>query len=196
MTFADGFTTKQKAGHKTVLSCTNGTISQMIGLALIVACQKLTLKWLKFNTFHQRPSMLWSFLRLYKNLCAWSRVCILLSLLVQAWRVMPSHANPASLTPNKNRRHRSRWRKELRQTDIIKCLYRQNSEHIALGDAAKMSAQLNMTILNHTKLNQLSLLRHQLHLEHVDQTATVQTYSKLVLAVGANPILSGHCRWW
>ena len=61
-------------------------------------------------------------------------------------------------------------------------------EQIALGDAAKMSAQLNMTILNHTWVKSIESATHQLHLEHVDQTATVQTYSKLVLAVGANPI--------
>lgn len=61
-------------------------------------------------------------------------------------------------------------------------------EQIALGDAAKMSAQLNMTILNHTWVKSIESATHQLHLEHVDQNATVQTYSKLVLAVGANPI--------
>ena len=39
-------------------------------------------------------------------------------------------------------------------------------EQIALGDAAKMSAQLNMTILNHTWVKSIESATHQLHLEH------------------------------
>lgn len=61
-------------------------------------------------------------------------------------------------------------------------------EQIALGDAEKMSAQLNMRILNHTWVQSIQSDAHQLHLKNADGTSTTLDYSKLVLAVGANPI--------
>lgn len=61
-------------------------------------------------------------------------------------------------------------------------------EQIALGDAAKMAAQLNMKIVNHTWVKSIEAQAHQLHLENADGAASVQDYSKLVLAIGANPI--------
>ncbi len=61
-------------------------------------------------------------------------------------------------------------------------------EQIALGDAAKMAAQLNMKIVNHTWVKSIEAQAHQLHLENADGAASMQDYSKLVLAVGANPI--------
>ena len=61
-------------------------------------------------------------------------------------------------------------------------------EQIALGDAAKMAAQLNMKIVNHTWVKSIEAQAHQLHLENAAGAASVQDYSKLVLAVGANPI--------
>lgn len=61
-------------------------------------------------------------------------------------------------------------------------------EQIALGDAAKMAAQLNMKIVNHTLVKSIEAQAHQLHLENAAGAASVQDYSKLVLAVGANPI--------
>ena len=61
-------------------------------------------------------------------------------------------------------------------------------EQIALGDADKMAAQLNMKIVNHTWVKSIEAQAHQLHLENADGAASVQDYSKLVLAIGANPI--------
>lgn len=61
-------------------------------------------------------------------------------------------------------------------------------EQIALGDAAKMAAQLNMQIINHTWVKSVDAAAHQLHLENTEGSAAVQDYSKLILAVGANPI--------
>lgn len=61
-------------------------------------------------------------------------------------------------------------------------------EQIALGDAAKMAAQLNMKIVTHTWVKSIEAQAHQLHLENAAGAASVQDYSKLVLAVGANPI--------
>ncbi|ANF81333.1 pyridine nucleotide-disulfide oxidoreductase [Acinetobacter sp. NCu2D-2] len=60
-------------------------------------------------------------------------------------------------------------------------------EQIALGDAAKMSAQLNMRIETHTWVKAINAENHTLTLEKDGQTSE-QAYSKLVLAVGANPI--------
>ncbi|MFW1753304.1 NAD(P)/FAD-dependent oxidoreductase [Acinetobacter wanghuae] len=60
-------------------------------------------------------------------------------------------------------------------------------EQIALGDAAKMSAQLNMRIETHTWVKAIDATAHTLTLEKDGQTLQ-QSYSKLVLAVGANPI--------
>ena len=60
-------------------------------------------------------------------------------------------------------------------------------EQIALGDAEKMSAQLNMQIIHHATVTSISADQHQLtytkngHVENL-------IYSKLILAVGANPI--------
>lgn len=61
-------------------------------------------------------------------------------------------------------------------------------EQIALGDAAKMAAQLNMQIINHTWVKSIDAAAHQLHLENTEGSAAIQNYSKLILAVGANPI--------
>jgi rubredoxin---NAD+ reductase len=58
---------------------------------------------------------------------------------------------------------------------------------IALGDAEKMSAQLNMQILNHTWVKKIDAATHTLSLEQDGET-TEQAYSKLILALGATPI--------
>lgn len=60
-------------------------------------------------------------------------------------------------------------------------------DQIGLGDAAKMSEQLNMQILPHTWVSQINVDAHTLSLTS-DAGASTQPYSKLVLAVGANPI--------
>ena len=60
-------------------------------------------------------------------------------------------------------------------------------EQIALGDAAKMAAQLNMRIEADTWVKSIDSDKHELSLEKNGQTFT-QSYAKLVLAVGANPI--------
>lgn len=60
-------------------------------------------------------------------------------------------------------------------------------DQIGLGDAAKMSEQLNMQILPHTWVSQINVEAHTLSLKS-DTSETTQPYSKLVLAVGANPI--------
>lgn len=58
---------------------------------------------------------------------------------------------------------------------------------IALGDAEKMSAQLNMQILNHTWVKHIHTEQHCLSLEK-DGQSSEQPYSKLILALGATPI--------
>ena len=58
---------------------------------------------------------------------------------------------------------------------------------IALGDAEKMSAQLNLHILNHTWVKKIDAQQHLLSLEK-DGQVTEQPYSKLILALGATPI--------
>lgn len=60
-------------------------------------------------------------------------------------------------------------------------------EQIALGDASKMSDQLKMRIEAHTWVKEIQAEQHQLILEK-DGQQTTQPYSKLVLAVGANPV--------
>lgn len=60
-------------------------------------------------------------------------------------------------------------------------------EQIALGDAAKMSAQLNMQIINNSWVKAIDAAKQELIIESHAQSST-QAYSKLVLAVGANPI--------
>lgn len=60
-------------------------------------------------------------------------------------------------------------------------------EQIGLGDAEKMSAQLNMKIEAHTWVKEIQADRHQLVIEKNGEIST-QDYSKLILAVGANPI--------
>lgn len=60
-------------------------------------------------------------------------------------------------------------------------------ENIALGDAAKMSAQLNLRIEANTWVKAIDATAHELTLEKEGVIST-QAYSKLVLAVGANPI--------
>lgn len=61
-------------------------------------------------------------------------------------------------------------------------------DQIGLGDAAKMSAQLAMNILPHTIVSQVDCEKHQLQLKHQHGEQSTQAYSKLILAVGANPI--------
>ncbi|CAM4082294.1 NAD(P)/FAD-dependent oxidoreductase [Acinetobacter pragensis] len=65
---------------------------------------------------------------------------------------------------------------------------KKSPEQIALGDAAKMAAQLNMQIINHTWVKSIDAAAHQLHLENAEGAAAVQAYSKMVLAIGANPV--------
>lgn len=60
-------------------------------------------------------------------------------------------------------------------------------EQIALGDAAKMGAQLKMRIETHTWVKAIDAEQHLLTLEK-DGVESQQAYAKLVLAVGANPI--------
>lgn len=60
-------------------------------------------------------------------------------------------------------------------------------EQIALGDAAKMSAQLNMQIISNSWVKAIDAVKQELIIESDGQSST-QAYSKLVLAVGANPI--------
>ncbi|MFW2002699.1 rubredoxin reductase RubB [Acinetobacter ursingii] len=60
-------------------------------------------------------------------------------------------------------------------------------EQIQLGDAEKMSTQLNMQIQTHTWVKKIHADRHELVTEK-DGQQQIQPYSKLVLAVGANPI--------
>lgn len=60
-------------------------------------------------------------------------------------------------------------------------------EQIALGDAIKMGDQLKMRIKSNTWVKEIHAEQHQLVLEK-DGQQNIQTYSKLVLAVGANPI--------
>ncbi|XID75747.1 NAD(P)/FAD-dependent oxidoreductase [Alkanindiges sp. WGS2144] len=61
-------------------------------------------------------------------------------------------------------------------------------DQIGLGDAAKMSSQLNMNILTHTTVSHIDCAGHLLTLQQENGDQTTQPYSKLVLAVGANPI--------
>ena len=61
------------------------------------------------------------------------------------------------------------------------------TEQIALGDAIKMGDQLKMRIKSNTWVKEIHAEQHQLVLEK-DGQQNIQTYSKLVLAVGANPI--------
>lgn len=60
-------------------------------------------------------------------------------------------------------------------------------DQIALGDAAKMAAQLNIEIQTDTWVKAIDSAQHQLTLEKNGQTSQ-QAYSKLILAVGAQPI--------
>lgn len=60
-------------------------------------------------------------------------------------------------------------------------------EQIGLGDAEKMAAQLNIRIEKNTWVKQINTEKNELHLETQDQNS-IQPYSKLILAVGANPI--------
>ncbi len=61
-------------------------------------------------------------------------------------------------------------------------------DQIGLGDAAKMSDQLNITILAHSKVDQIDCANNQLRLTSDLGEQISQPYSKLILAVGANPI--------
>ena len=61
-------------------------------------------------------------------------------------------------------------------------------DQIGLGDAAKMSEQLNIIILAHTAVNQIDSTKHELALTLQSGEQAIQPYTKLILAVGANPI--------
>lgn len=60
-------------------------------------------------------------------------------------------------------------------------------EQIALGDAEKMGSQLNMLIASETWVKEIHPERHELTIEKNGELQ-IQPYSKLILAVGANPI--------
>ena len=60
-------------------------------------------------------------------------------------------------------------------------------DQIGLGDAEKMATQLNMRIEKETWVKSIDAEKHQLTLEKDGETS-IQAYSKLILAVGANPI--------
>jgi len=60
-------------------------------------------------------------------------------------------------------------------------------EQIALGDATKMATQLNLRIEADTWVKEIHAEHHEIILEK-NGTTTTQPYSKLVLAMGANPI--------
>lgn len=60
-------------------------------------------------------------------------------------------------------------------------------EQIALADAQKMAEQLNMRIETHAWVNHIDAAQHQLNYVQNQQTIELK-YSKLILAVGANPI--------
>ena len=60
-------------------------------------------------------------------------------------------------------------------------------EQIALADAQKMAEQLNMRIETHAWVNHIDAAQHQLSYVQNQQTIELK-YSKLILAVGANPI--------
>ena len=60
-------------------------------------------------------------------------------------------------------------------------------EQIALGDAEKMSAQLNMRIEKQAVVTRIDAENHQVYVEQNGEN-TVIDYSKLILALGASPI--------
>lgn len=64
---------------------------------------------------------------------------------------------------------------------------KKSPDQIGLGDAEKMAAQLNMRIETQTWVKYIQAESHTLILEK-DGQSTTQPYSKLILAVGANPI--------
>ena len=61
-------------------------------------------------------------------------------------------------------------------------------DQIGLGDPVKMSAQLNINILAHTTVDQVDCENYKLQLKQQNGEQITQPYSKLILAVGANPI--------
>ena len=60
-------------------------------------------------------------------------------------------------------------------------------DQIGLADATKMRTQLNIRIENDTWVKSIDADKHELTLDQAGQTTT-QGYSKLILAVGANPV--------
>lgn len=60
-------------------------------------------------------------------------------------------------------------------------------EQIGLGDAEKMRTTLDIQILPHTIVKQINAAEHTLSISN-EQGDSTQAYSKLVLAVGADPI--------
>ena len=64
---------------------------------------------------------------------------------------------------------------------------KKSPDQIGLGDAAKMSAQLNLQIIPHATVSQINAADHQLSYSKEGQTVQLN-YAKLILAVGANPI--------
>lgn len=66
-------------------------------------------------------------------------------------------------------------------------LAKKSAAQIALADAKKMSAQLNMRIETQSQVTQIDTTAHQIHLSQNGRTST-QAYAKLILALGATPI--------
>ena len=60
-------------------------------------------------------------------------------------------------------------------------------DQIGLADAAKMATQLNMTIEQHCHVTAIDVENHCLQLQQNGENRS-QSYSKLILAVGAHPI--------
>ena len=60
-------------------------------------------------------------------------------------------------------------------------------DQIGLADAAKMATQLNMTIEQHCHVTAIDAENHCLQLQQNGENRS-QTYSKLILAIGAHPI--------
>lgn len=60
-------------------------------------------------------------------------------------------------------------------------------DQIGLGDAEKMRTQLDIQILAHTFVKKINVQEYSLSIQN-DQGESTQAYSKLVLAVGADPI--------
>ena len=58
---------------------------------------------------------------------------------------------------------------------------------IAMADVEKMRSQLNLTILNHTRVESIDAIQHSVTLQAAGQTQQL-LYRQLVLALGARPV--------